>query len=933
MHYQPLLFKTLKPRVPKYRFHHKEISRNVLTPNTMLKFVPVIRDLEPGEDAQYNTWLKELERMDASCGFQPMGSREQRVIRTTRHERTAMLALYLDYWIDRLGIPGCNRTTLIRHMVQSEPDIEMTPHQKRMCNSLQSEGNSPRSPVAARMARMFTDAFDRVFASDTVAEERQVTLRDVLQLDRTVEEIFESKKTVKNTSQSQSQSQDAAPETTFEKLLDTYAVMGCLICFSNSCEHGDYGEKNEKRNFSLDCNGKIDELFLKAPGAAEKKDHDGTRIEPCRRDCYMVCHDMPDAVSVPGCLPWRADDEMLLQAMFAAVECSSRVRSKAQCMVAELLNRRCWEVQQHLLKLKVVVPEDASANLPKAKNLPWYDRQKKVLMGDWQSETYTHDHKSRLMLDPCRHEGPCSLANNCECVANQVLCDKFCRCTADCCSYKFTGCACGSTGKTCLQRQKEGRPCICVQLNRECDPSLCHGCGVKERADPSNRTNESLMNTGCQNCALQQGRSKAVVPGQSQLEGCGYGLFAIEPVAQHEFVIEYTGELIMHDEGVRREARRGEAFDDDGVTSYVFSLLDSEGIWVDAAIYGNHSRYINHEAYDYNVEPKVLYVNGEYRIRFSATRNIEAGEELFFNYGGNFPNLTKKMIKDKTQASDASEPGEPEPTPMKKRGRPPGKGGRPAKKEQAMRKEAPAPQAETLDDLESLDVAPRGRKRRHLEIAEQDESDDYHPSMEESESREARALARGARRHTRRRLENIEPEDIEETYRGSSRRRGRGPTRRSEVQPEPEPEPATPTPLRKRRGRPPKRQNGVRSESPGHGADDEGAAEETPGRGRRKRRLSFKGARKEIVADEAGDAEDPNQPRTPTRPITTRYGRRRSTRVADSDDEEDTPKRHEAADSADDSFSHSGMDLSRSNSRTRRERRKPARYRDSEEPV
>ncbi|CRK22284.1 hypothetical protein BN1723_017988, partial [Verticillium longisporum] len=108
----------------------------------------------------------------------------------------------------------------------------------------------------------------------------------------------------------------------------------------------------------------------------------------------------------------------------------------------------------------------------------------------------------------------------------------------------------------------------------------------------------------------------------------------------------------MHDEGVRREARRGEVFDEGSFTSYVFSLLDSEGIWVDAAIYGNHSRYINHEQDTYNVEPKILYVNGEYRIRFSATRNIQAGEELFFNYGNNFPNLTKKMIKDKTAEED-----------------------------------------------------------------------------------------------------------------------------------------------------------------------------------------------------------------------------------------------------------------------------------------
>jgi len=136
--------------------------------------------------------------------------------------------------------------------------------------------------------------------------------------------------------------------------------------------------------------------------------------------------------------------------------------------------------------------------------------------------------------------------------------------------------------------------------------------------------------------------------GQSQLDGCGYGLFTAENIAQDEFVIEYTGELISHDEGVRREARRGNVFDETSNSSYLFTLLENEGIWVDAAIYGNMSRYINHASeYDRkgcNITPKILYVNGEFRIKFSALREIKAGEELFFNYGDNFPNLTKKLL-------------------------------------------------------------------------------------------------------------------------------------------------------------------------------------------------------------------------------------------------------------------------------------------------
>lgn len=121
--------------------------------------------------------------------------------------------------------------------------------------------------------------------------------------------------------------------------------------------------------------------------------------------------------------------------------------------------------------------------------------------------------------------------------------------------------------------------------------------------------------------------------------------------------MEYVGELITHDEGVRREARRRDVFDEESNISYVFTLLENEGIWVDAAIYGNLSRYINHasehDSTGSNIIPRILYVNGEYRIKFTAMRNIKAGEELFFNYGENFPNVTKKLFD--TKAGQKSE--------------------------------------------------------------------------------------------------------------------------------------------------------------------------------------------------------------------------------------------------------------------------------------
>ncbi|PNH72233.1 hypothetical protein VD0001_g5338 [Verticillium dahliae] len=749
-HFMPICIKTERLRVPKYRFHHKEIARNVLTPNTMLKFVPHIRDLEANEERNYNLWLKELERMDASCGFQPMGTREQRVIRTAKKERTAMLALYLDYWLGKLAIPDCTRTTLIRHMASNQSDMAITPLQKSSLYGLH-RGNGPAdTPQAALSAKMFTEAFNQVF-HDGVAPERAVSLRDILLLDKSVDDIVESKKTAKTATQDDAKSPEA--------FLETYAIMGCLICYSNSCEHGDYGENNEKRNFSLDCNGQLEQLLTKSRDAHEKNDADQTIIEP------------------------------------------------------------------------------------------------------------------------------------------------------------FT-------------------------------------------------------------------------PGKSQLDGCGYGLFTLEDIAQHEFVIEYTGELIMHDEGVRREARRGEVFDEGSFTSYVFSLLDSEGIWVDAAIYGNHSRYINHEQDTYNVEPKILYVNGEYRIRFSATRNIQAGEELFFNYGNNFPNLTKKMIKDKTAEEDGpvtSESLSVEPLPAKKtrvqggstrgrgrggtRGRGRGRGvgrGRGGGRGQATksepkpvkrgrlsaRKEAPQMPEEGMQAASDLAIPTEGRKRKRdliedSEEEEEEEEEDYEPTTvdEESDNKTDTQVAeaekgkqtRGdTRRRSRRRLESPVQDDDEETTEMNTPTRGRARQRQSastsagwlvndsfnkQV-----------TPLHKRRGRHPnKATEDVKSNG------DSAKADDSPSQAKgRKSKSALKANTPRRGRDEADDCIDDNDmdnddhdeaQATPTPVLRTRRSRRF---VASDSDDEAMPFPGDTY--VDEDSIGSRLSGGRSDSRSRRERKMPARYRDREIP-
>jgi hypothetical protein len=83
--------------------------------------------------------------------------------------------------------------------------------------------------------------------------------------------------------------------------------------------------------------------------------------------------------------------------------------------------------------------------------------------------------------------------------------------------------------------------------------------------------------------------------------------------------------------------------------------LNSE--WcIDAARFGNNTRFINHAdsaADGLNCEAKILLVNGEHRIKFIALRDIAAGEELLFNYGKKFAEmhgLSAKLPKSNDRA-------------------------------------------------------------------------------------------------------------------------------------------------------------------------------------------------------------------------------------------------------------------------------------------
>jgi SET domain-containing protein len=101
----------------------------------------------------------------------------------------------------------------------------------------------------------------------------------------------------------------------------------------------------------------------------------------------------------------------------------------------------------------------------------------------------------------------------------------------------------------------------------------------------------------------------------------GLGLFAVKEFKRGDFIIEYTGEHITHDEADKRGGR------------YLFIL--SKKIVIDGRGRENTARYINHSCKP-NAEAETDEDAG--KIRISARRRILPGEEITYDYGKEYWN-------------------------------------------------------------------------------------------------------------------------------------------------------------------------------------------------------------------------------------------------------------------------------------------------------
>ena len=102
----------------------------------------------------------------------------------------------------------------------------------------------------------------------------------------------------------------------------------------------------------------------------------------------------------------------------------------------------------------------------------------------------------------------------------------------------------------------------------------------------------------------------------------GKGVYALQPIAKGETIIEYTGEMITWDEALRRHPR------DPSDPDHTFFFHIDEQHVIDAGVGGNAARWINHAC-----EPNCEADDDGRRVFIKALRAIRPGEELFYDYG------------------------------------------------------------------------------------------------------------------------------------------------------------------------------------------------------------------------------------------------------------------------------------------------------------
>lgn len=320
----------------------------------------------------------------------------------------------------------------------------------------------------------------------------------------------------------------------------------------------------------------------------------------------------------------------------ALYEKGLEIFGKNSCLIARnLLNglKTCLEVYQYMTRLDGKLScqgGDCGTSLDHSESMGnevrrrsrYVRRRGRVrrLKYTWKSTGY-HSIRKRISErkdQPCRQYNPCgcqsACGKQCPCLLNGTCCEKYCGCPKSC-KNRFRGCHCAKS-------QCRSRQCPCFAADRECDPDVCRNCWVSCGDGTLGTPNQRGDNYECRNMKLLLKQQQRVLLGRSDVSG--WGAFLKNSVGKHEYLGEYTGELISH----READKRGKIYDREN-SSFLFNLNDQ--FVLDAYRKGDKLKFANHSP-DPNCYAKVIMVAGDHRVGIFAKERMNAGEELFYDY-------------------------------------------------------------------------------------------------------------------------------------------------------------------------------------------------------------------------------------------------------------------------------------------------------------
>lgn len=128
----------------------------------------------------------------------------------------------------------------------------------------------------------------------------------------------------------------------------------------------------------------------------------------------------------------------------------------------------------------------------------------------------------------------------------------------------------------------------------------------------------------------------------SQIPGSGTGLALLEPASRNDLIGVYGGELfpkepphLVQDLTIDNAAGSWRAHMADAhPVSYWFEVDDADA--VDSVELGGPTRFINHDSARANVVARVVNIAGTHQVAIYATKALQAGEELFMDYGPSY---------------------------------------------------------------------------------------------------------------------------------------------------------------------------------------------------------------------------------------------------------------------------------------------------------